>query len=75
MRTPWKILEEVYDKAGLPLTPQTRARLQEYLGAHPRGKAGQVLYDLQGDFGVDPAEVRERFRFYFDRFAVQQETH
>jgi Sulfotransferase family len=74
MREPWKILEEVYAKAGLPLPPETRARLQQYLDAHPRGKAGQVLYDLQGDFDVNPADLRERFRFYSERFAVQQET-
>jgi hypothetical protein len=74
MREPWQILEEVYAKAGLPLPPETRARLQHYLDAHPRGKAGQVLYDLQGDFGIAPAAVRDRFRFYFERFAVQPET-
>jgi hypothetical protein len=74
MREPWQILEEVYAKAGLPLPPETRARLQHYLDAHPRGKAGQVLYDLQGDFGVAAAAVRDRFRFYFERFAVQPET-
>jgi Sulfotransferase family len=75
MRDPWKILEEVYTKAQLPLTSQARASLEQYLAAHPRGKAGQVLYELKRDFALDPHELRERFRFYFARFDVQAENH
>lgn len=75
MRDPWKILEEVYAKAQLPLTGAARAALEQYLASHPRGKAGQVLYDLRGDFAVDPQQLRERFRFYFERFEVSPENH
>ena len=50
-----------------------RAALEHFLEAHPRGKAGQVIYDLKGDFGVDPGLLRERFGFYFDRFEVRAE--
>jgi hypothetical protein len=73
MRDPWSILTQVYAKAGLPLTGAARAALEHFLEAHPRGKAGQVIYDLKGDFGVDPALLRERFGFYFDRFEVRAE--
>jgi hypothetical protein len=31
------------------------------------------VYDLARDFGLDPAVVRRRFDFYFERFAVQVE--
>ena len=41
--------------------------------AHPRGRHGQVLYDLEADFGLAPAEVRKRFDFYFDAFPVRAE--
>ena len=75
MRDPWKILAEVYTKAQLPLNAQARAALEHYLAAHPRGKAGQVLYDLRGDFGLDPHELRGRFRFYLDRFEIAAENH
>jgi hypothetical protein len=75
MRDPWKILEEVYTKAQLPLTAQARASLEHYLAAHPRGKAGQVLYELKRDFALEPQQLRERFRFYFDRFSVSAEHH
>ncbi|MBS0378917.1 MAG: sulfotransferase [Proteobacteria bacterium] len=75
MRDPWRILDEVYAKAQLPLSGSARGSLEQYLAAHPRGKAGQVVYDLKGDFGVDPHELRDRFRFYFDRFEVRPEAH
>ena len=74
MRDPWKILAEVYQKAQLPLTAAARGALEHYLASHPRGKAGQVVYHLQRDFGVDPHQLRGRFRFYFDRFEVRPEN-
>jgi hypothetical protein len=74
MRAPWSILEQVYARAGLPAEP-ARKRLDQYLSAHPRGKAGQVRYELERDFGVQPAQLRECFRFYFERFGLAPETH
>jgi hypothetical protein len=68
------MVEKIYAKAGLELTPQARAEMQKFIDEHPRGKHGQMQYDLKGDFGIDPAQLRERFRFYFDAFAVQAET-
>ena len=49
-------------------------QLEGYLSDNPRGKHGRMVYDLQGDFGVAPAAVRDRFAFYFDRFAVRVEA-
>ena len=42
--------------------------------AHPRGKEGQVVYDLRRDFAVTPDEVRTRFGFYLDAFPVRIEV-
>ena len=42
------------------MTPGARAELEAFLAANPRGKHGQVVYDLKGDFGLEPAEVRRR---------------
>lgn len=67
-------MEQVYAIAGLELDATARAALEGYIAAHPRGKEGQVVYNLQRDFGVDPAALRERFRFYFDRFPVKAEA-
>ena len=33
-----------------------------------------MIYDLEGDFGIDPAERRERLRDYTDRFDVTLES-
>jgi hypothetical protein len=70
----WWTLDQVYAKAQLPVTNEARARLIRYIAEHPRGKAGQLVYDLKGDFGVDQAALRKRFQFYFDRFPVRAET-
>ncbi len=74
MADPMGMLGRVYEAAGLELTPTARGQLERYLQDHPRGKEGQVVYDLRTDFGVDPSELRERFRFYFDRFPVRAEV-
>jgi hypothetical protein len=67
------MVERIYSLAGLPMTAAARARLDAFMAANPRGKFGRVLYDLRGDFGVDPDELRRRFAFYFERFPVRAE--
>lgn len=74
MADDFAMVEKIYQRAGLPMTSPARTELQQYIAAHPRGRDGRVVYDLQGDFGVDPAALRERFGFYFDAFAVQAEA-
>ena len=69
------MLEKIYQRAGLPLTPAARAELQAYIDAHPRGRHGQVIYNLREDFGVEPAALRERFETYLQRFPVALEVN
>jgi hypothetical protein len=64
----------VYQRAGLELDSPTRAALRRYLDEHPRGKEGQVRYHLERDFGLEPARLRRRFQFYFERFPVRIEA-
>ena len=54
--------------AGLELTDQTRSQLTGYLDGNPRGKEGRIVYDLRGHFDLDPAELHERFAFYYEAF-------
>jgi hypothetical protein len=42
-----------------------------YLADHPRDKEGRVVYDLRGDFGVTPDEIRDHFGFYHDAVGVE----
>jgi hypothetical protein len=67
------LLEQLYERGGVELTPRARAAFQSYLDGNPRGKHGRIRYDLQRHFGVSPAELRERFDFYFNRFDVRAE--
>jgi hypothetical protein len=66
-------VERIYALAGLELDAKARARLEAYMADNPRGKHGRIGYDLRADFGLEPDAVRERFGFYFDRFAVRPE--
>lgn len=67
-------VERIYEAANLELTAKARAQLAAYRDAHPRGKDGQVVYDLRTDFGVTPDEVRAGFGRYLDRFDVRLEV-
>jgi len=68
------MVEKIYERAGLAMTATARRELRAFLDEHPRGKEGRVIYDLRGDFGVEPAALRARFDFYFDRFPVRVEV-
>ncbi|MBS0255301.1 MAG: sulfotransferase [Proteobacteria bacterium] len=67
-------IERVYAQAGLALTGEARGRIEAHLAANPRGKHGQVAYDLRGDFGLDPDALWQRFAFYTDHFGVRREV-
>lgn len=67
-------IERVYALAGLELTKPARDRIAGYLDANPRGKHGQVAYDLRGDFGLDPDALWDRFSFYTERFGIRREV-
>jgi hypothetical protein len=68
------MVAKIYRKAGLEMTEEARVQLGSFLEEHPRGKHGRIVYKLHEDFGVEPAQLRERFAFYFDRFPVQVEV-
>ena len=61
-------VEKIYEVAGLEMTADAKAQIQAYMDAHPRGKDGQVVYDVRQDFGADPTELRKAFDFYFEAF-------
>jgi hypothetical protein len=69
-----RMVERIYDHAGLEMTPLARSEIETYIAEHPRGKYGEVMYDLRGDFGIEPADMRKRFDFYFDAFPVRAEV-
>lgn len=74
MRDELGTVERFYERAGVALPDDVRQRFTDYLAGNPRGKHGRVVYDLRGDFGLDPAALHERFAFYLDRFHVPTEV-
>lgn len=68
------MVARIYERAGIELTDKARRQFDVFMAENPRGKHGRVVYDLRGDFGFDPAEVRGRFGFYFDRLPVRAEV-
>jgi Sulfotransferase family len=62
------VVREVRAKAGLPETEAANQEAREFIENHPRGKFGQIVYNLERDFRVAPAELRKRFDFYFEAF-------
>lgn len=66
--------QTVLAAAGLPPTEESAGDMQRYMEEHPRGRDGRVVYDLEGNFGLDVKALRERFRFYTDHFPVRLEV-
>ena len=61
-----------YAKLGVPFTEEARARMKGWATEHRRGRHGEHRYSL-ADFGLRADEVRERFRFYLERFDIPEE--
>jgi Sulfotransferase family len=67
-------LQRVYDAAGIEITDEARREIEGYQAAHPRGGAGQVIYDLRADFSTTPEAVRSRYSEYLNAYPVRIEV-
>ena len=67
-------VEHIYEVAELPMTNESRGQIERYLREHPRGRDGQVVYDLRKDFDATPEDVRAPFDFYLNAFDVRLEV-
>jgi Sulfotransferase family len=70
MKDPFPTLEDLYRFLDEPLTDETRQRMERWRRDTPREGHGQHTYDA-ATFGIDIGRLRERFRFYSDRFLIQ----
>jgi hypothetical protein len=68
MKDDMAVVREVRRKAGLPETDQANRDVAAYIESHPRGKYGQIVYNLERDFGIAPEELRRRFDFYYEAY-------
>jgi hypothetical protein len=62
------VVRQIHAKAGLPESETAQREMRDFIASHPRGKHGQVVYNLERDFGVSPEALRKRFDFYFDAY-------
>jgi hypothetical protein len=67
---PMPFIARLYDFLGEELTPEARARMEAWRRDTPRDKHGGHSVD-PAEFDLDPARLREQFRFYSDRFREQ----
>jgi hypothetical protein len=70
-RDPIPQIQALYDWLGEPLTEEAKRRMLAWREETPRDKHGLHEYDA-ATFGLDLGEMRERFRFYSDRFGVAE---
>lgn len=66
---PYPILESLYEFLGAMLTDQARTGMEAWRRGKPRQEQGYARTD-PGAFGFDADTLRERFRFYTDRFGA-----
>lgn len=66
------MVERIYDTFGLTMTDTGASRMQEFIAANPPGVHGTHDYTPE-QYGIDPADVRARFREYIDHFALPPE--
>jgi hypothetical protein len=67
------MVERIYEVADQPFTSAVQAAMAAFMVDHPRGRHGGLIYDLQGDFGIDPSELRSRMRAYTDEYDITLE--
>ena len=60
-------LRAVYELAGRPYDDEVRAAMTSFIAEHPRGRHGEVLYDLE-PLGLDGEDIAERLYAYRRRF-------
>ncbi len=61
------VAERVYGLVGEPVPDDARAAMTAYLAGHQRGRLGKVVTSCEM-FGLDEAELRQRFEPYVNRF-------
>jgi hypothetical protein len=69
---PVETVASIYDGIGDTLTAEARAAIESYVHANGKARFGVHGYDL-AEFGLDQAEIAERFAGYVDRYDIGPE--
>ena len=68
-KDPFPAIAGLYAFLGETLTTEARTRMEAWRRDTPRDQHGEHHYDA-ADFGLDIGRLRERFRFYSERFGL-----
>jgi hypothetical protein len=63
---PLSVIERIYDRINMPLTPGARASIGEYMRSHPREGRPKHEYTLE-EAGFTQAELERRFKHYREK--------
>lgn len=66
---PMASVRGIYRAFGLALEEKAERAMQEYVAANPQRKHGAHRYSME-EYGLTPGQVRERLKFYIDRFEL-----
>jgi hypothetical protein len=72
VREPVAEVRRVYEAFGEELSPEAAAGMADHVRSHPQGEFGVHRYDLS-QFGLDGAELTDRFAGYRERYDVPVE--
>lgn len=66
------VVEHIYDAFDLPMTAEGADRMRSFIAANPPGVHGTHDYTPE-QYGIDPVDVRARFRDYIEHFSLPPE--
>jgi hypothetical protein len=72
VREPLATIQGISRASGRDLSEEAAAAITAYVDAHPKGALGSHRYDVT-EFGLDPAELTERFSGYVERYGIPTE--
>jgi hypothetical protein len=72
VQKPVETVAGIYDAVGDVLSEDARGAIEGFVAANGKGKFGVHGYDL-ADYGLDAAELEDRFGGYIARYGVSRE--
>ena len=72
-RDPMGTVEQIYEKAGLPLTNEARAAIGQRITERSKGRHGTFVYEL-ADYGISVRDVHDAFADYLDTYNIELEA-
>jgi Sulfotransferase family len=69
---PLATVRRLYANFDLPVSAAAEARMRQHFTENPKDKYGSHAYSL-ATFGLDPDDLRHRFKAYTEYFGIQSE--